>query len=169
MSSAYASPNTPPQLVKPGDTYSINEGWEATKTTPNPAAASTSTDNESLPIRFTNSRRASAMVFKRVRNRIAPTFILSLGAWPLERGRYEIVPSGTLILFFSAAEPSTTFELDQIPMAYYELDYTKSPQVDVIYTADGDWKVKTTASDGYTVVSDSVYTRDWSKNTGAKL
>ncbi|KAI9727457.1 MAG: hypothetical protein M1828_006399 [Chrysothrix sp. TS-e1954] len=136
---SYASPNTLPQLVKPNDTYSINEGWEATKTTPNPAAAtSSSSEAEILPIRFANCRRASAMLFKRVRNRVSPAFILSLGTWPLERGRYDIVPTGTMILFFAAAEPSTAFELNEVPMAYYELDYTKSLQADVVYTAEGD-------------------------------
>lgn len=105
-------------------------------------------------IRFHNETLAAGLVFKRVRNRILPVYLLGMGKSTMPPGRYDITPTGSLLLFFSSKKESMSFTEAYIETKSCAIKYTGHQRAEVVYTAEGTWEQPTSTRDedeGYSI------------------
>lgn len=118
-----------------GESYTVQADWITARTTssegPTPNA-----------IRFLPATTASAILLKYVRNIVAPFYVASMRTDPLPPGKYSLIPSGNMLVFFMAQEALTAFKTENIPTRSYFFRYQGQPPSTIIYNSEGEWELQ---------------------------
>ena len=109
---------------------------------------------------------ASALVFKRIRNRVSPAYVLSMGASPIPAGKYNITPNGNLAIFFSKGQTGAAFSMDSVGSASCIIRYKDQTSVNIWYTEAGEWKIQDIGAASVDGLSPG---EDWTKSSDSKL
>src|SRR4051794_40706820 len=108
MPLALVAPNTEPIPMHLGESFTVQNDWTTARTTssdyPVPNA-----------IRFLPGTTASAILLKYVRNRKTPFYVAGMRTEPFPPGKYTLIPSGNVRVFFMAQEACTAFKVTNIP------------------------------------------------------
>lgn len=139
---AKITPNTDPLPISLGGTFTVDKDWK-TLVNSNPTQSDPATW-----LRFHNETLAAGLVFKNVRNRILPVYLLGMGRSTMPPGRYNITPTGSLLIFFSSKKESMSFTEGYLETESCTIKYTGHQYAEVVYTAEGTWEQPTNVSDG---------------------
>ena len=159
---AIATPNTTAFPITAGDTLAVNQSWTVPpiQVSQNPQA------DKPDAFWFENRMPASALIFKRIRNRVSLAYVLSIGASPMAAGKYNITPNGIMAIFFSKQQNGAAFSMDSIQSKSCIIHCKEQTGVNIWYTEAGEWKIQDIGAASVDGLSPG---EDWTKNSVWKL